>query len=139
MMLNITIIQETVGYRDAIKLLIVVYGKSWRVVWLTMLSKDKHLGDITSGTGICFDLLLHLFLRNNILKFAVNSVVNWYTVSLTNLTELLQSVAEMVFFKMEVTLCIYRVQVLFDNYFCLDKPIYYTPGIHTPTIYSCTW
>ena len=47
----------------------------------------QDLGDMTSATGIYFDLFLHLILSTNILKSMVTSVVNWYTVSLTKLTE----------------------------------------------------
>ena len=60
-----------------------------------MRPKDEHLGDITSATGISFDLLLPLFLRTKILKAMVNSMVNLYTVSLTKLIELAQSMTAM--------------------------------------------
>ena len=85
-------IQQRVGYRYAIKILMVVFGKSQQGVWWSMLSKDDDLGDIKAEMRISFDLLLHLFLRTKIIKYTVNFVVNWYTVSITSLTELANSV-----------------------------------------------
>ena len=73
-------IQRIVGSGDAIKLLMVVFGKSRRGVWWTVLPKDEHLGDITAATGISFDLLLPLFLRTKIIKATVTTVMNWCTV-----------------------------------------------------------
>ena len=49
---HITFFQKTVGYRDAIKLLMVVFGQSLQDVKRTMLSKDTYLGDITAATDI---------------------------------------------------------------------------------------
>ena len=49
---HITFFQKTVGYRDAIKLLMVVFGQSLQDVRWKMLSKGKYLGDITSATDI---------------------------------------------------------------------------------------
>ena len=92
---NITFIQWTVGYRDAIKLLIVVFGKSPPDLRWTMLNNDGDLRNITAATVIFFDLLLHLFLRTNILKYAATSAVNWYTVSLKKMTDLAQSFTSM--------------------------------------------
>ena len=60
-----------------------------------MIINDEDLGDITAATDISFDLLLHLFLKNKILKSAVNSMVNWYTVSIKKLTEVAKSVTAM--------------------------------------------
>ena len=78
-------IQRIVGSGDAIKLLMVVFGKSRRGVWWTVLPKDEHLGDITAATGVSFDLFLPLFLRTKILNAKVTSVVNRCTISLTKL------------------------------------------------------
>ena len=74
-----------------------------------MLSKGKYLGDITAATDIQFELLLHLFLSTNMIKYALTSMVNWYTVSLTNLMEVTQSVTAMGLFNMEVTTSKYKV------------------------------
>ena len=79
-----------------------------------MLSKDEYLGDITAATGIYFGLFLHFFIRIKLLKSVVTSVMNWYTVSLTKMTKLAQSVTAMYLLKTEVTTCKYKVQV-----FCL--------------------
>ena len=94
-----------------------------------ILPQDEHLGNITYATGIYFDLFLHLILSTNILKSMVTSVVNWYTVSLTKLTEVAQSVTEMDLFKMEVSTCKYTVQVL-----CV--PVYVITPMHKVTIPS---
>ena len=118
--LNKTFVQRTVGSGDAIKLLMVVLGQSRRGVWLIMLPKDKHLGYITSEAGISFYFFLTLLLGTNIFKAVITSVVNRYTISLTKLMELVQSVTAMGSFKMEVTRCKYKVQVLSDHCFCLD-------------------
>ena len=77
-----------------------------------MLTNDEYLGDITAATGISFDLLLQLLLRTKLLKYAVTSVMNWYTFSITNLTELAHIFTAIGFFKMEVTTCKYKVHVL---------------------------
>ena len=82
-----------------------------------MLPKDEHLGDITAATGIYFDLFLPLFLRSNIIKTTVTSVVNRYSVSLTKLVDLEQSVTAMGLFKMEPKRYIYKGKVYFDHYF----------------------
>ena len=137
--LNKTLIQQTVGSGDAIKLLMVVFWQSRRGFWWTMFPKDEHLGDITAATGISFDLLLPLFLRTKIIKATVTSVVNQYTVSLTMLMELAHSVTAMGMFKMKVTRCKYIGQVLFDYYFCLNKPLYDTPGIPRQTSSISMW
>ena len=47
-----------------------------------------------------------------------------------------QSVTAMGSFKMEVTRCKYKGQVMFNKYFFLDKPLYDTPGIQRQTIYT---
>ena len=73
----------------------VVFGQSLRGVRWKMIINDEDLGDITAATDISFDLLLHLFLKNKILKSAVNSMVNWYTVSIKKLTEVAKSVTAM--------------------------------------------
>ena len=83
---------------------------------MTTLSNDEDLGDITSATGIYFDLLIHLLLWIKIIKSEVTYVVNWYTFSLTKLTELAQSVTSMGLFKMEATTCKYKFQVLCLQY-----------------------
>ena len=70
-----------------------------------MLPKDEHLGNTTAATGISFDLLPPLFLKTKILKAMVTSVVNRYTVSLTNLMDISNSVTSMGSFKMEVRRC----------------------------------
>ena len=93
-----------------------------------MLPKDEHLGDITAATGIYFDFLLPLFLRTNIIKATVTSVVNRYTILLTKLIKIAQSVTAMGSFKVEVTKCKYKGDVLFYHYFCLDIPHHDTPG-----------
>ena len=80
-----------------------------------MRPKDEHLGDITAATGISFDLLLPLFLRTKIIKAMVTSMVNLYTVSLTKLMKLAQSITYMGLLKTEVTRCKYKVQVSFDH------------------------
>ena len=77
-----------------------------------MLNNDEDLCDITAASCICFYLLLHLLLTTNILKSAVTSVVNWYNVSLTKLTDLAQSVTAMGLFKIEATTCKYKFQAL---------------------------
>ena len=107
----------------------VVFVQSQRGIWWTMLPKYENLGDITAATGIYFDISIPLFIRTNILKDTVTSVVNWYTVSLTKLMELAQSVAAMDSLKMEVTGCKYKGQVSFNHYFVLDKPLHDTSGI----------
>ena len=81
-----------------------------------MLTNDEDLGDTTAATSISFYLLLHLFLRTKNLKYAVTSVVNWYTVSHTKLTEVAQSFTEICLLKMEVSTCKYEVQVLCFQY-----------------------
>ena len=81
-----TIIQQTVGYTDAIKLLMGVFGSSLWDVRLKILTNYEYLGDIKAATCICFDLLIHLFLRTKIIKYAVTSMMNLYTVSLTTMT-----------------------------------------------------
>ena len=68
-----------------------------------------------------FDLLLHLFLSANILKPEVTSVVNWYTVSLKEVTDIAQCFTAMGLFKMEVTKCKYEVQVLCLQYTLVPK------------------
>ena len=80
-----------------------------------MLSKDKNVGDITAATGIYFYLVLPFFLRTNILKSAVTSVLNRYTVALTKLMELAHSDTAMGSFKKEVMRCKYKGQVSFDQ------------------------
>ena len=114
----------------------VVFVKSRRVVWWTMLPKDEHLGDIKSATSIYFDLLLPLFLNTKVIKATATSVVNWYTVSFTKLMDLTQSVTAMGTFKIEVTRCKYKGQLFFDNYVCLYKTLYDTPDIQRQTIYT---
>ena len=99
-----------------------------------MLPKDEHLGGITSATGISFDLLFTLFLRTKILMATLTYVVNKYTVSLTKLVDIAQSVTAMGLFKMKVMRCKYEFQVSFDHLFCLYKPLYDTPGIHRHTV-----
>ena len=81
-----------------------------------MISKDEDLGVITAATCISFDLFLHFFLRTNIIKSAVNSMVNLYTVSITYLTELAQSITAMGLFKIEATTCKYKDKILFFQY-----------------------
>ena len=83
---------------------------------MTTLSNDEDLGDITSATGIYFDLLLQLLLMTNILKSRVNFVVNWYNVSFTKLTELAHIATAMGLFKIEATTCKYIVQALCFQY-----------------------
>ena len=65
---------------------------------------------------VFFDLLLHLFLRNKILKSPVSYVVNWYTVLFTRLMELTNIFTAIGLFKTEVTTCKYKVQVLCFQY-----------------------
>ena len=81
-----------------------------------MLSKDEYLGDITAATGIYFGLFLHLVLRTKLLKSTVTSVINWYTVSITKLTELAPSVTAMDLFKNLKTTLRYKVQVFCFQY-----------------------
>ena len=95
----------------------VVFGQLQWSVWWTMLPKDKHLGDITAAKGIYFYLLLPLFLSIKILKAVVTSVMNMYTLSITNMIEFSHSVTSMGLFKMEVTIFKYKCQVMFDHYF----------------------
>ena len=80
-----------------------------------MFTKDEHLVDITSSTGVYFDLLIPLFLRTKFLKDTITSVVNRYTFSLINMMDLAQSFTAMGLFKMEVTRCKYKGQVSFKN------------------------
>ena len=94
-----------------------IFWKSRWDVWWTMLPKDKYLGYIAAATGLSFGLLLTLFLGTKILKATVTYVVNRYTISLTNLMDLAQSVTAMGSFKTEVTRCKYKVQVSFYHYF----------------------
>ena len=111
-----TFIQLTVGYRDAIKLLMAVFGQSWQGVRWKMLTNDEYFNDITATTCFYFYLLLHLILSTKIINSAITFVVNWYTISLTKLTDLAQSVIAIGLFKMEATTCKYKVQVLYFHY-----------------------
>ena len=86
-----------------------------------MLNNDEDLDYITATTGISFDLFIHLFLSTNIPKYAVISVVNWYTASLKKMKELEQIVTEMGLFKIEATTCKYKVQVLCFQYMLVSK------------------
>ena len=90
----------------------VVFGKSRRGFWWKMVPKDKNLGDITATADVYFDLLI---LRTKIIKDTVTSVVNWRTVALTKTMNIAQSVTSMGLFKVEVTRCKYKDQVLFDQ------------------------
>ena len=92
------------------------FGKLLRNGRWTILSKDEYLGDITAATCIFFDLFIHLILWTKIIKYAVTSVENWYTVSFKQMTDLAHSVTSMGLFKMESTTCKYKVKVLCFHY-----------------------
>ena len=81
-----------------------------------MLINDEDLDDIKSATCICFNLFLQLILSTKIIKSAVKSAVNWYTVSITMMTDLAQSVTAMDLLKMDVPTCKYKLQLLCLQY-----------------------